>query len=184
VIKSPTKSCSQDPVPTWLLKDSSVLQTAIPLLVATINTSLSECSVPSNLKTAHVTPLLKKEGLDTKEYKNYRPVSNLPFLSKLLERVVAQQLTKHMSEHGLNDVFQSAYRPKHSTETALLRIKCDIDSALARREGTLLLLLDLSCAFDTLDHQIILERLSQYVSITGHALSWFELYLRDRQQCV
>ena len=135
--------------------------------------------MPLCLKTAHITPLLKKEGLDTKDFKNFRPVSNLPFLSKLLERVVAKQLTDHMSRHNLHDALQSAYRPKHSTETALLKIKCDIDTALERGEGTLLLLLDLSAAFDTLDHHIILDRLSQCVGISGQALKWFDSYLSE-----
>lgn len=184
IMKCPSKSCSQDPMPTWLLKDPAVLQAVTPLLVTIINSSLSEGTVPTCLKTAQVSPILKKEGMDPTDFKSYRPVSNLSFLSKLLERVVAKQLTDHMTQHNLHDVFQSAYRAKHSTETALIKIKCDIDQALERGEGTILLLLDLSAAFDTLDHGIILDRLSQCVGVTGIALSWFRSYLCDRRQLV
>ena len=184
IMSCPSKSCSQDPIPTWLLKDLPVLQVLVPLMTTLINTSLTEGIVPLSLKSAQITPVLKKEGLDTKEFKNFRPVSNLPFLSKLLERVVARQLTDHMTKHGLHDSLQSAYRPKHSTETALLKIKCDIDQALERGEGTILLLLDLSAAFDTLDHNIILERLCKCVGVSDLALRWFASYLSDRQQCI
>ena len=145
---------------------------------------MSEGAVPTCFKSALVTPLLKKEGLDVTEYKNYRPVSNLPFASKLLERVVAKQLTEHMTQHKLHDPLQSAYRPKHSTETALLKIKCDTDQALDRGEGTIILLLDLSAAFDTLDHNVIIERLSHCVGISGQASKWFRSYLSERYQSV
>lgn len=171
-------------MPTWLLKDPAVLQAVTPHLTSIINASMSEGIMPLCLKSAQVTPILKKDGLDTKDHNNFRPVSNLPFLGKLVERVVANQLTDHMTQHNLHDTLQSAYRVKHSTETALLKIKCDIDEALERGEGTLILLLDLSAAFDTLDHRIILERLSQCVGVTGDALSWFSSYLSDRHQCV
>jgi len=179
---APTKSCPLDPIPTWLLKEQLVLRTVLDHLVTIINTSITSGVVPRCWKTAIVLPLIKKPGLDAELLKNYRPVSNLPFLSKVLEKVIAQQLTDHMTKHHLHDPFQSAYRAAHSTETALLKIKDDIDRALNQGDGILLVLLDLSAAFDTLDHNILLERLHQYIGISGLTLEWFRSYLQDRDQ--
>ena len=105
--KSPTKSCSLDPLPTWLLKDAPVLQTLVVEVTTTINASLSSGTVPSCLKKALVTPLLKKAGLDHNHCKNFRPVSNLAFIGKLTEKVVASTTTDHMIRQGLFDVYQS-----------------------------------------------------------------------------
>ena len=118
------------------------------------------------------------------DMRNYHSVSNLAFLSKVLERVVARQLLKHMSCNQLHDPLQSAYKACHSTETALLRIKNDIDTALDQRHGVLLLLLDLSAAFDALDHDILLKRLTTEIGICGRALDWFRSYLSSRKQRV
>ncbi len=93
--KSPTKSCSLDPVPTSLLK--SCIEEFAPVAVNIINSSLSSGVVPSYFKVAHVTPLFKKQGLDKENMKNYRPISNLSYMSKLLEKVVVARLTEHMS---------------------------------------------------------------------------------------
>ena len=98
-------------------------------MVAAINASLESAEVPGCLKEAVITPILKKQGLDADSMKSYRPVSNIPFLAKVMERVVASRLTNHLTEHGLHDPFQSAYRKGHSTETALLRIQDDIRRA-------------------------------------------------------
>ena len=88
-----------------------------------------------------------------------RLVSNLPFLSKVTEKVVAAQLTKHLADHNIYGPLLSAYRLGHSRETALLKIKDDIDCGLNRGEGMLLVLLDRSAAFDTVDHDTLLNRL-------------------------
>ena len=127
-----------------------------------------------------VTPLLKKPGLDPDVLGNYRPVSNLQFIEKVLERVVAEQLSRQLDLYGLRDDFRSAYRPGHSTESALLKIKDDIDLALDQREGMLLVLLDLSAAFDTIDHQILLDRLECACGVTGRVHQWLSSYLSNR----
>ena len=114
----------------------------------------------TDLKTAIVKPLLKKPSLDKNLLKNYRPISNLPFLSKILEKVVLHKLLSHLQENNLSNPFQSAYQAGCSTETVLLRIVNDILSALDNDNISVLLLLDLSAAFDTLDHQILLSRLN------------------------
>ena len=93
IAKSPTKSCSLDPAPTWMVKDS--VDELIPMVKILVNLSLQSAKVPDSMKEALVTPLLKKDDLDPEVLKNYRPVSNLPFLSKVLERVVVARLTNY-----------------------------------------------------------------------------------------
>ncbi|WP_419586369.1 RNA-directed DNA polymerase, partial [Thiolapillus sp.] len=116
--------------------------------------------------------------------KNFRPVSNLSFMSKVTEKVVLQQLLAYLTEHKLICPSQSAYRPHHSTETALLKITNDILLALDSGNVSLLTLLDLSAAFDTIDHCILLDRLQHMYGISGTALSWFSSYLTNRTQSV
>ena len=89
---------------------------------------------------------------------NYRPISNLPFISKLLERYVARCLLDHMTANNLLERHQSAYKSHHSTETALVLVQNDILGALDRRFGVILVLLDMSAAFDTVNHEIPLSR--------------------------
>ena len=136
------------------------------------------------MKQALVTPLLKKPSLDKEVLNNYRPVSNLSFLSKLTERAVASQLTKHMDSNNLHTPVQSAYRPLHSTETALLKVVNDVLLTIDRGNGVIVVLLDLSAAFDTIDHKVLIERLGERIGITGKALDWFRSYLSDRFQSI
>mgnify|MGYP000509554728 CR=1 FL=1 len=135
------------------------------------------------MKEALISPLLKKSSLEP-IFKNFRPVSNLSFVSKLVEKVVASQLKKHMMENNLLQKYQSAYRPGHSTETALMKVQNDILCAVDKQRVVLLVLLDLSAAFDTVDHCILLKRLSSSIGISGTALSWLTSYLQKRTQCV
>ena len=141
-------------------------------------------SVPTSFKCAVVKPLLKKANLDKNNLKNYRPVSNLPFLSKILEKIVLTQLFSYLNSHSLLSPNQSAYRPSHSTETALLKVTNDILQALDHGNVSVLTLLDLSAAFDTVDHSILIDTLRHYYGISGTALSWFENYLSFRSQSV
>ena len=180
----PSKSCSLDPIPTSLLKDPEILNALLPTIANLVNCSLSSSTVPKQLKTAQIKPSLKKPGLDITDQKNYRPISNLPFLAKLLEKVVALHLKEHLKQHKIHDMFQSAYRSGHSTETAMIKIKSDIGCMLDKGESALLVLLDLSAAFDTIDHQILLHRLENLIGIKGAVLSWLSSYLQERQQYV
>ena len=111
-------------------------------------------------------------------------MSNLPFLSKVLERVVLTQLMTHLETHNLLERFQSAYRKCHSTETALLRVVNDLLQASDDGHVSILSLLDLSAAFDTIDHVILSQRLSSTFGCTGTVLGWFESYLSNRTQSV
>lgn len=180
--KCPSKSCALDPIPTSLLKDSKVSNAVVPSITAIINSSITSGTVPKDLKVSHVIPLIKKPGLDREIFKNYRPVSNLAFLHKILEKVVASQLTAHLAAHGLNDPLQSAYRRGHSTESAMLKIKADLDLILDKGDAALVVLLDLSAAFDTIDHKVLLSRLQTYTGVTRTALLWIRSYLTDRKQ--
>ncbi|XP_072020235.1 uncharacterized protein [Amphiura filiformis] len=141
-------------------------------------------SVPAVLKEAHVRPLLKKSGLDQDDLKNYRPVSNLPWISKLIERVVSARISDFQERNQLQECYQSAYKKRHSVETALLRVQSDILSALNSGDICALILLDLSAAFDTVDSEILLKRLHDYIGLSGTALSWAKSYLSDRSQRV
>ncbi len=180
--QSPSKSCELDPIPTSLLKKCS--HAIVPPLTRIINTSLDTGIVPNSFKVAHVRPLLKKPSLDKNVFKNYRPVSNLNFLGKTLERVVMSRVNVFLNENDLFDKNQSAYRPAHSTESALLCVHNDILQAMNKGQITLLVLLDLSAAFDTVDHSIFLNRLKSRIGIDGTALSWFQSYLTNRSQVV
>ena len=111
-------------------------------------------------------------------------MSNLSFISKVIEKVVASRILDHMKENDLLDPMQSAYRSGHSTETALLRVHNDIVCAIDKGHGVFLILLDLSAAFDMDDHEIFLSFLKYYVGLDGPVLSLFETYLADRTQCV
>ena len=149
-----------------------------------MNKSLSTGIVPQHFKHALVKPLLKKANLDPNCLKHYRPVSNLPFLSKVLERIVLKQLLHHLESHNLLEPFQSAYRKCHSTETALLRVVNDLLQASDSGRVSVLSLLDLSAAFDTIDHGILITRLRTTFGCSGTVLDWFTSYLSDRTQSV
>jgi len=127
---------------------------------------------------------MRHPSLDPDIPNNFRPISNLPYLSKILERHVASQLKSHLNLHNLYEPFQSGFRSKHSTETALLKITNDILLSADSGFLTILILLDLSAAFDTINHSILLSRLHHSVGITGPALSWFTSYLSDRHQFI
>ena len=135
------------------------------------------------MKHAMVTPTLRKPGLNDNCLANYRPISNLSFLSKTLERYVAAEQRYYIDINGYNDPFQSAYRPKHSTETAVLRIHEDLTQAVDSRRGVLLVLLDLSAAFDTLHHSTLLHRL-RAIDLSQTVLAWFMSYLAGRTNSV
>ena len=132
-----------------------------------INMSLSEGYFPDKFKTAIVTPLLKKPSLDKSVLKNYRPVSGLNFVSKLIERTVSKQLKDYLSSNNLGNIYQSAYKAGHSTETTLLKIKSDIHLNLAQGLPTALVLLDLSAAFDTIDHLKLFDCLSSWFGFSN-----------------
>ena len=160
------------------------LDDVLPTVTDIINQSLSSDIVPQHFKHAIVKPLLKKTNLDPEDLKNYRPISNLPFLSKVLERIVLLQLLDHLKYHNLLEPFQSAYRKGHSTETALLRVVNDLFQACDIGHISILSLLDLSAAFDTIDHETLQQRMYHSFGLDGVVLKWFVSYLSGRTQSV
>ncbi len=114
-----------DPIPSKLLKE--VLPEVIDPLLAIINLSLSLGYVPKTFKLAVIKTLIKKKTLlDSKDLFNYRPISNLPFLSNILEKVASSQLYSFIEKNDICEDFQSGFRPSHIIETALIRVKNDL----------------------------------------------------------
>ena len=182
ILNSPDKSCHLDPMPTWLLK--LCVCELLPIITAIVNASMDSSCVPRAFKCAQIRPLLKKPTLDPDILKHYRPVSNLPFIAKVLEKVVDTRFERHLLSNGLHEELQSAYCRSHSTETALLKVQSDILESLDNGCVTVLVMLDLSAAFDTIDHGILLHRFENLIGISGAALGWIASYLHDRYQVV
>ena len=164
-------------MPTKLLKE--ILDTVLPIITKIINSSLEQGTFAARWKTAIIRPLIKKAGLDLTA-NNYRPVSNLPFLSKVLEKAALIQLMEHCKKNDLIPDYQSAYRPHYSCETALVKLMNDLLWAMEYQEVTALMAIDLSAAFDTVDHDILVSVLKAKFGIEGRALNWFDSYLRQR----
>ena len=175
--KCSKKSCLSDSAPTSLVV--SCLDELLPVITCLINRSMKIGYFPCDWKEGLVTPLLKLPGL-LPDFKNLRPISNLQYISKLTERAVFEQTHAHMANHSLYPLLQSAYRLGHSTETALLKVHNDLLMNMDAQRVTLLVLLDLSVAFDTVDHEVLLNRLRSSFGIRGTALRWFASYLSNR----
>ncbi|KAK2899404.1 hypothetical protein Q8A73_012533 [Channa argus] len=167
-------TCTLDPIPSTLLQ--AVAPALMPAITQVINTSLKTGTFPTSFKQALITPLLKKPSLDPSVVENYRPVSLLPFLAKTMERAVFKQLSDFLFKNNLLDVNQSGFKRGHSTETALLTVVEYLRAAKATGQSSVLILLDLSSAFDTVNHQILLSTLSD-LGISGSALDWLCSYL-------
>uniref|UniRef100_A0A3B3BYA6 Reverse transcriptase domain-containing protein n=1 Tax=Oryzias melastigma TaxID=30732 RepID=A0A3B3BYA6_ORYME len=171
-----------DAVPPRFLKQ--VFTSIGQLILTVINSSLSTGVVPTGFKHAVVKPLIKRPNLDNSVLANFRSISRLPFLSKILEKVVYLQLQSFLNENDVMERFQSGFKTLHSTESALLRVFNDIFRATDDGNFVVLLLLDLSAAFDTVDHNLLLSRLKGLAGICGTALDWLRSYLTDRTVCV
>lgn len=182
ILSSTDSSCALDILPTRLLK--SCIDVLLPPITNLLNLCLCESTFPASFKHATVTPLLKKPSLPQDDLANYRPISNLNFLSKVLERLIFNRILHHLNSFQSISPFQSAYRKFHSTESALLRIQNDLLLAMEKKRVSALVLLDLSAAFDTVDHQILLSRLSLNFGLSGSALSLLTSYLSNRTQSV
>ena len=181
LLSKPIKTSSQDPLPATLLKEC--LDELLPALTVLVNQSLADGSM-DGLKDTVINPLLKKVGLDPEVLKNYRPVCNILYLSKAIERTVLLQSNVHLDLINGHIKCQSGYKPKHSCETLLIRVTNDIFIQLDGSKCTIMILLDLSAAFDTVDHEELLDILWYELGFRGMVFQWFVEFLRDRRQAV
>ena len=182
LIGASPKQCSLDPVPSWLVK--RVSDVIAPVIAAICNASFQQASLPVYQKSAIVRPLLKKSTLDQNDPSSYRPISNLSFISKIVEKAVDARLTKHLDQHHLLPIHQSAYRRCHSTETAIVHMHDAIINAIDHGHIGALILLDMSAAFDTVDHNVLYETLHRRAGVDGSALKWLTDFTKDRSLSV
>ena len=178
---APSKSCELDPLPISLLKEH--LDVIAPALRYVANNSLKSGIMSTNLKEALLRPLLKKMGLVLMP-KNFRPVSNLTYLSKIIERVIWLQISEMAEKSGNTEPLQSAYKRNHSTEMALLKVEADILQAMDNQRVVCPILLDLSTTFDMINYQMLLNRLKYRFGFSGVILDWIGSYLTERKQRV
>ena len=155
-----------------------------PLMMGIVNLSLSTGKMPDDYKNAVLVPVLKKISLDQEIFTNFRPISYLVYISKVIENVIASRLPSHMTNNNLYEELLSSYRKFHSTETALTCVHDDILRTIDDSKAVLHIMLDLSAAFDNVDHDVLLGRLKPGLGICGTALNWFKSYLSGRSQSV
>ena len=182
ILNSAPKSCELDPIPSKLLIER--LDSILPSLTLLFNSYLASGIFPQCFKSALVTPILKKRCLDHNDLNNYRPVSNLCFIAKILKKLVLSQVSSYLNSHNLYNTCQSAYRPCHSTETALLKVVNDLFLSLNKGNISVLAMLEFSSAFDTIDHPILVHRLHTDFGFTDTVLQWFSSYLTNRTRFI
>ena len=175
----------KDGSPGWDAISAQVVKTTyqsfLQPLTHIVNLSLMTGIFPKELKIARVTPLFK--SVDSTLFSNYRPVSVLPLFSKILERLMYNRLLSFLNEHKVLYLYQFGFRSFHSPNLALILLVDKISQALESGEYVLGLFLDFSKAFDTVNHDILYEKLEFY-GIRGLPLTWFKSYLNDRKQYV
>ena len=173
--------CPLDPIN--IPKIAKAYESASPFIATLINAVFVECVFVKSEKMALLRPHIKGAGLDSEDMKNYRPISNLSFLSKIIEYAILDQLRPFLEQNELISKYQSAYREFHSTETALCRVHNDLVTSVCSGRASLLVMLDLSAAFDTIDHHILLNDLFSY-GIQGDAHLLLQSYFEERFQRV
>ena len=174
----PSKTCQLDQVPTEKLQE--ILEGCLPAITHIVNRSLDQGEFCDKWKEALVKPLIKKKELGTQN-SNYRPVSNLSFISKIVEKITLDQFNEHCNEYRLVPEYQSAYRKKHSCETSLVKLVNDTLWNMENQLVTAIVILDLSAAFDTVDHELLLDVLEKRFGIVCKAKEWYRSYLVPRK---
>ena len=181
VTETDIKTSPDDPLPAPLVKKS--MSILLPHILELVNLSLKYGDI-SGLKESVITPILKKLGLDKDVNGNYRPVVNLQFVGKIIEKVILKRLTSHMTANNLHCKHQFGYKKQHSTETMLLEIVDEVLIGFEQKSATVLILLDMSSAFDTVDINKLLQILESKFKMEGTALKWFQSFLTGRTQKV
>ena len=171
------KTNELDLLPVTFIKEN--IGKFVDLLANIVNISLLSGVFAKEWKTALLHPLIKKSGLDVIN-SNYRPISNLSFISQLVEKVAINQLVQHADYHDLTSHHQAAYKKNHICETSLLRLTNDALWAMEQQQATILVVTDLSAAFDTVNHDILLSVLEKRFGLQGNILNWVEAYLHPR----
>ena len=163
---------------------SSVFDAAFSNIKYIVNFSLQNGIFPDHLKTSYITPIIKGKKLDCNSLSNYRPLSSTPFLAKIIEKNVALQLEVYLQDNNMQLDLQSAYKKNFSCETALTKVYNDVLTYLDSNTGIIMVFLDLSAAFDTIDHDLMLKKLRNIYLMDGNTLKWFKSYLENRQSYV
>ena len=176
------KSHPDNPVPVWFIKEQT--EVFAPVFRSIINKSFSEAKFPSSLKLGTIRPILKDKDGDIQKFQNYRPVTNIPFLPKLIEKAANEQIQTYLKDNNLYPQNQSAYREAHSCETVMFNVINNIQKSVNERKMVMLVLLDLSSAFDTIDQDILIFKLLHHFGISGNVLAWLKSYLKGRSFCV
>ena len=162
---------------------SYFLKLALPFIENSLafmfNTSIQTSMFPDSWKIARVTPIYKNG--DRADKSNYRPISVLPVISRLFEKLITNQVYQHMEDNGLFSSGQSAYLRLHSTVTHLLKNTDDWYNGLDLGKLVGLVFIDLKKAFDTVDHEILCQKLVHY-GVQQRELAWFRSYLYNRKQ--
>ena len=183
IIKSSDATCFLDPMPTRLIKGQ--IDILLPTITKIVNESLSSGLFPTDMKKNNlVKPILKKPSLDSEVLNNYRSISNLQFLSILIEPAAVSRITKQVTVNKLYEPPQSAYRAVSSTETTIVKAQNDIHMMIDDKKAVILIRLDLSAVFDTVDHNLLLSWMMTRLGIGGTVLTWLNLYLSGRSQRV
>ena len=170
------KTSELDPAPASVLSECKPVIT--PFLVDVVNTSLATGSM-EGVKNALVKPSLKKHGLDYDNLKNYRPISNLSFIGKLIERGVLNRFNTHMSNNNLHSDYEHGYKKKTCNRNALTKFIDVILVAIDKKLGMVVLIVGLSAAFDTVRHHVLLNILSSELGISGVALNGLNHFSLD-----
>ena len=167
-----------DPIPIRAMK--GVFGELLTYIADIINSSFSQGIFPSELKHSTVIPVIKSKNLDTEDVNNYRPISNTATLAKIVEKAALAQINDHLSANDLHTVTQSGYKKGHSCETAVLKIVNDVQNEVFKKNVAVVLMLDLSAAFDTIDQTLLIEMLRSKYGFEGKALAWVTSYLKGR----
>ena len=174
---APKSSEGHDGMSNKILKEITPM--ILPQLTKLINISILTGYIPTSLKTTRIKPLYKSG--DPTDFGNYRPISLLSSISKLLEKVVEKQLRAFLSRNNILFKNQFGFRTGHTTTQALIKLTNVIANNKINNKHTLAVFIDLKKAFDTVDHSILLHKLNHY-GIEGTALKWFSNYLKNRTQ--